>query len=129
MNETQCEWFDEDNNCALRSPPSDPIFLILVALLTLVFVTPIASLICHVLENYARKTPLGRGFDDDSTYENAMGNSAPSSPVEPFDHFAHILPPASSRRKAVPIETAVEVAQFSYNGIILLSVIRKRHDW
>ena len=71
-----------------------------------------------MLENYARKAPIGRGFDDDATYENAMGSTVPASPVEPFDHFGHILPSASSRRKAVPVETAVEVAQFSYNGII-----------
>ena len=116
VGETLCVWSKDDSSCALRSPPNDPIFLILVVLLTLVLVTPIGSLINHVLEHYARKSPSSRGFDDDITYDTAMGASPATSSVGAPDLFGRILPPASSARKGISAETSVEVAQFSYNG-------------
>jgi hypothetical protein len=52
-----CKWDKSDMTCSLAPPPSGPMFIIVVALLTIVMSIPIISLILFVLMRYASKQP------------------------------------------------------------------------
>jgi hypothetical protein len=54
---TLCNWSSSDLSCSLAPPPSDPIFTILVALLTIVMSIPIIMLLQFILDEYASKQP------------------------------------------------------------------------
>jgi hypothetical protein len=54
---TLCNWSRKTFKCTLAPPPSDPIFYILVALLTIVMSIPIIMLLQYILDEYASKKP------------------------------------------------------------------------
>ena len=99
--------------CSLTPPPSDPIFTILVALITLILVVPIVSLINYILENYARKSPMGRGFEDDFTYEVATSQQTKDD-LNSTDQFG--ISAKSTGIIGGAKATPFEIAQSSYNG-------------
>jgi hypothetical protein len=53
----QCTWNKESSQCAITEPPSDPVFIILVSLLTLVLSIPILTVMMYVLDEYGSKEP------------------------------------------------------------------------
>ena len=54
---TQCTWNKESSQCTITEPPSDPVFIILVSLLTLVLSIPILTVMIYVLDEYGSKEP------------------------------------------------------------------------
>lgn len=54
---SQCTWSAEDLSCSLTNPPSDVVFIILVALLTMLLSIPVLVFLSVVLEEFASKTP------------------------------------------------------------------------
>lgn len=114
-----CTWSQSKQFCSLTPPPSDPIFVILVALITLILVVPIVSLINYVLENYARKSPIGRGFEDDFTYEVATSQQTKDD-LYTTDQlgFAAKSPGMIGGAKVTPFE----IAQSSYNGTYVTDI-------
>lgn len=54
---SQCTWSAEDSSCSLTNPPSDVVFIILVALLTMLLSIPVLVFLSIVLEEFASKTP------------------------------------------------------------------------
>jgi hypothetical protein len=52
-----CNWSSDDQSCTLAPPPSDPIFTILVALLTIIMSIPIVMLLQYVINEFACKRP------------------------------------------------------------------------
>ena len=65
---SQCIWSKTDLNCSLRPPPVDPVFTILVALLTTIVTIPIIILLHYILNSYASNWPGSRGFVDDMNF-------------------------------------------------------------
>ena len=62
---SQCDWSDTDLTCTMRPPPSDPIFTILVSLLTVLISIPVTMGLTVVLEEFCSKYPGRRLHDDD----------------------------------------------------------------
>lgn len=91
-----CTWDKASLSCSLTPPPEDPVFIILVALITMLFVVPIATLMNHILEHYARKSPYAKEIDSDSeiTFEKAVGSSdstVDTTPVKTVNGKANTL--------------------------------------
>ena len=59
---SECMWNSTDSYCSLRPPPTDPVFTILVALLTIILSIPILILLKCVLNGYASNFPGSRGL-------------------------------------------------------------------
>ena len=68
---SQCTWSAEDLSCSLTNPPSDIVFIILVALLTMLLSIPVLVFLSIVLEEFASKTPglLPKASKSDSRKE------------------------------------------------------------
>ena len=73
-------WSHEDQVCSLRPPPSDTIFTVIVALLTLVMSIPITMLLTFVLEQYASKCP-GKAVNELTITTTMCGDEPPSDGV------------------------------------------------
>ena len=68
---SQCVWNQSLLSCSLRPPPTDPIFTILVSLLTTIITVPILILVHYVLIGYASHEPGRRWFMNETEIEEA----------------------------------------------------------
>ena len=65
-------WSEADSLCSLRPPPKDPVFIILVALLTVILSIPLFLFVNYLLNSYASNYPGSRGHDDEVVEEEEM---------------------------------------------------------
>ena len=75
---TECSWSKEDRLCSLRPPPKDPVFIILVALLTVILSIPILLVLNYLLNGYASNYPGSRSLDDEVVEEKEIASTDPS---------------------------------------------------
>ena len=66
---SQCDWNEVDLSCSMRPPPTDPIFTILVSLLTVLISIPVTMILTIVLEEYCSKCAGGRSHEEDFILE------------------------------------------------------------
>ena len=78
-----CTWNADDSTCSLAPPRSDPNFIIVVALLTVVMSIPIISLILFVLMRYASRQPKREAPDHEQSQKTI-------SDATPIDRGLHI---------------------------------------
>ena len=69
---SQCTWTKETSKCSITEPPSDPIFIILVSLFTLILSIPILTLLMYVLDEYGSKEPGMKNADELIIKENKI---------------------------------------------------------
>ena len=62
---SECNWSKNDRLCSLRPPPTDAIFIILIALLTTILSLPILLFLNYLLNGYASNYPGSRGLHDE----------------------------------------------------------------
>ena len=62
----------------MRPPPNDPVFIILVALLTTILSVPILILLNYLLNGYASNYPGSRSLDDEIGKEDEIDGTNPS---------------------------------------------------
>ena len=62
---SECNWNNSDQHCSLRPPPNDAIFIILVALLTIILSIPILLFLHYLINGYGSNWPGGRSRPDD----------------------------------------------------------------
>ena len=73
---SECKWTDK--GCSLRPPPNDPIFIILVALLTVILSIPILLFLNYLLNGYASNYPGSRSLDDEVSEKEEIDSKNPS---------------------------------------------------
>ena len=134
---SQCIWSSEELSCTLRKPPTDPFFIILVAMLTMIMTIPILFLIQFVLDNYACKTPRMAIADANKStktdtnenlqmQEQVLGNQAAhisdiASEIEQCQSdFARIIRRSSGSDDSSGVSSSIEVAHFAYAGKIII---------
>ena len=114
----------------MRPPPKDPVFIILVALLTIILSIPILLVLNYLLNGYASNYPGSRGLDDEVSEEEEMANRSPSKKSStPNATAAEILRDSTSSsafgaelKKGLPAGDSVDyrsiniTSQFSYAG-------------
>jgi hypothetical protein len=125
---TLCNWSRKTFKCTLAPPPSDPIFYILVALLTIVMSIPIIMLLQYVLDEYASKNPRKMKREINEVIPPEPSESPAASPqttsTAPQSDFGKLI-----IRGAVGENTAVsttDTALLVYTGNICLSVLSVR---
>ena len=72
---SECHWSKDDRLCSLRPPPNDPVFIILVALLTTILSIPILLLFNFLLNGYASNYPGSRRLDDEVGEEEEIDST------------------------------------------------------
>ena len=125
-----CNWSKVDRLCSLRLPPKDPVFIILVALLTTILSLPILLSLNYLLNGYASNYPGSRGLNDEVGDEEEMDSTIPSTKSSaPNTTAAEILRNSTSfsafgaeLKKGLPAGNAVDyrsiniTTQNSYAG-------------
>ena len=66
---TLCTWKKASLKCEMRNPPVDPVFTILVAIMTIILSIPMIIMLTSVLENQASRWP---GMNDTSELDNKL---------------------------------------------------------
>jgi hypothetical protein len=131
---SQCAWSKDDSLCSIANPPSDPVFTILVALLTMIMSIPVLMVLQYFLEEFASKTPGKRAYPHVNAVLHAKENH--EKPIEKSlqsiestvihrtasqSDFARIIKMSvsagSSNKKAA---TKGEVAHFAYAGELMV---------
>ena len=123
-----CKWDKQNMTCSLAPPPNDPIFIIVVALLTIVMSIPIISLILLVLMRYASKQPKKEASDREQT-QRAISDTVPSDKGLHIQRIAgeefsfanqSVFGKAISRgvtgERAEAFSSSSEMAYFAYAG-------------
>ena len=81
---SQCDWNEVDLSCSMRPPPTDPIFTILVSLLTVLISIPVTMFLTIVLEEYCSKYAGGRSHEADFMVkkdENFLDSASEGAPM------------------------------------------------
>ena len=132
---SECNWSKDDRSCTLLPPPKDPVFNILVALLTTLLSIPILLLLKYLINGYASNYPGSRRLDDEGGEEEEMSSKNPSKKSStPNTTAAEILRNSTSSaafgaelKKGLPAGNSVDyrsiniTSQFSYAG--------KKKEW
>ena len=127
---SECNWNKTLKYCSLQHPPKDPIFIILVALLTTILSIPILFLLKYLINGYASNYPGSRNLEDEVGEEEEMASKNPSKKSStPNATAAEILRNSTSfsafgaeLKKGLPAGNAVDyrsiniTSQFSYAG-------------
>ena len=127
---SECHWSKDDRLCSLRPPPNDPVFIILVALLTTILSIPILLVLKYLINGYASNYPGSRRLDDEVGEEEEISSTNPSKKNRtPNITAAEILRNSTSSlafgmqlRKGLPAGDAVDyrsiniTSQNSYAG-------------
>ena len=127
---SECSWSKEDRLCSMRPPPKDPVFIILVALLTIILSIPILLVLNYLLNGYASNYPGSRSLDDEVGEEDEMrSTNPPKKSSTPNTTSAEILRNSTSSsafgaelKKGLPAGNAVDyrsiniTSQISYAG-------------
>ena len=127
---SECNWNKTLKYCSLQHPPKDPIFIILVALLTTILSIPILFLLKYLINGYASNYPGSRNLEDEVGEEEEMASKNPSKKSStPNTTAAEILRNSTSSsafgeelRKGLPAANTVDyrsiniTSQFSYAG-------------
>jgi hypothetical protein len=79
-----CDWSGTNLSCSLAPPPSDPIFTILVALLTIVMSIPIIMLLQFVIDEYASKQPGSKSRESEVPAPTPNPSEAADVPQSDF---------------------------------------------
>ena len=130
---SQCIWDKTELSCSLRPAPSDPIFTIIVALLTAIMSIPILTMLNMALDRYANNRPGSRSFEDDlvDVGKSAEGGKNNQSHIQTssvakelrnsrFESaFADEIKRGISRGTAVDTNTASDISQIAYAGTLL----------
>ena len=125
---SECKWTDK--GCSLRPPPNDPVFTILVALLTTILSIPILFLLKYLINGYASNYPGSRSLHDEVGEEEEINSKKLSQKSNtPNTTAAEILRNSTSSsafgaelKKGLPAGNAVDyrsiniTSQFSYAG-------------
>lgn len=119
--------------CTLAPPPNDPMFIIVVALLTIVMSIPIISLILFVLMQYASKQPTKEALDREET-QKSISDTTPSDKGlhiqriagEDFSFanqssFGKAISRGVTGERAEAFSSSSEMAYFAYAGEELIS--------
>ena len=123
-------WSEVDRLCSLRPPPKDPVFIVLVALLTVILSIPLLLFVNYLLNGYASNYPGSRGLHDEVVAEEEMASKNHSQKCSaPNTTAAELLrnSTASSAfgvelKKGLPAGNAVDyrsinfISQTSYAG-------------
>ena len=75
---SECNWSKNDRLCSLRPPPTDAIFIILIALLTTILSLPILLFLNYLLNGYASNYPGSRGLHDEVGEGGERASTSPS---------------------------------------------------
>ena len=127
---SECNWNKTLKYCSLQHPPKDPIFIILVALLTTILSIPILFLLKYLINGYASNYPGSRSLHDEVGEEEEIESKNPSKKSStPKTTAAEILRNSTSSsafgeelRKGLPAGNAVDyrsiniTTQNSYAG-------------
>ena len=121
---SECNWNKTLKYCSLQHPPKDPIFIILVALLTTILSIPILFLLKYLINGYASNYPGSRNLEDEVGEEEEMASKNPSKKSStPNATAAEILRNSTSfsafgaeLKKGLPAGNAVD-----YRGINITS--------
>ena len=127
---SECNWNKTLKYCSLQHPPKDPIFIILVALLTTILSIPILFLLKYLINGYASNYPGSRSLNDKVDDEEEMTGTDPSKKSNtPNTTAVEILRNSTSSaafgaelKKGLPAGNAVDyqsiniTSQFSYAG-------------
>ena len=129
---SQCMWSKEDSLCSIANPPSDPVFTILVALLTMIMSIPVLMFLQYILEEYASKTPGCKpvshadailitknspGKNSLTVLNIAEGTSAHHTASQ--SDFAKVIKLSVGVGNGKKIASKAEVAHFAYAGELL----------
>ena len=127
---SECVWNSVDLNCSGRPPSKDPIFTILVALLTTIVSIPILVLLHYILIAYCTSWP-GSKYLQDEIYikdDQTEGNKSNTDDdkylanSEKSENNAYSSPFELEMKKALPPKnqsdhvTAGTIAQNAYAG-------------
>ena len=127
---SECKWSKDDKSCTLLPPPNDPIFTILVALLTTILSIPILFLLKYLINGYASNYPGSRSLHDEVGEEEEIDSKNPSKKSRtPNTTTAEILRNSTSSaafgaelKKGLPADNTVDyqsmniTSQISYAG-------------
>ena len=127
---SECDWNKTLKYCSLRHPPKDPIFIIVVALLTTILSIPILFLLKYLINGYASNYPGSRSIHDKVDEEEEMkGTNSSKKNNTPNITSAEILRNSTSSsafgaelKKGLPAGNTVDyqsiniTSQFSYAG-------------
>jgi hypothetical protein len=125
---SRCQWTADTSSCDLRPPPVDPIFTILVALLTLIISNVPIGIIQYVLLQYCSKSPGERteqfieGMQKKSTVSLDPGAAATTAeglsndtPAPPRTEFGDVIRRRVSEGSGGFI-SASDQAQYAFAG-------------
>ena len=62
---SQCIWNKTDLSCSMTPAPNDPVFTVIVALLSAIMSIPVLIMLKTTLDRYGCNWPGSRGFEDD----------------------------------------------------------------
>ena len=121
--------YDSNDGCSLRPPPTEPVFIILVALLTAIISIPIIAFLQWLITGYARAWPGGRAGGDKFENEERESreiskrkkslNSAPDAMLRNSTFtsaFGRELKKGLRTSSALDYHSAGIVAQMAYAG-------------
>ena len=117
--ETQCTWTKEDSSCTLTPPPSDAVFTVIVALLTLILAIPITVALTLTLETYANKWP-GKALNEDHVTsmisENKRNDNTETPDTVEQQYFGEVVKKGIATDATKESCLAKESVRFAYNG-------------
>ena len=125
-------WSKEDALCSIANPPSDPVFTILVALLTMIMSIPVLMFLRYILEEYASKTPGRKPVSHADAIliaKNSPGKISQTGLIVAENTTSHHTTSQSDFAKVIKLSVGVgngkkfaskaEVAHFAYAGELL----------
>ena len=125
-------WSKEDALCSIANPPSDPVFTILVALLTMIMSIPVLMFLQYILEEYASKTPGRKPVSHADAIliaKNCPGKILQTGLVVAENNMSHHTASQSDFARVIKLSVGVgngkkfaskaEVAHFAYAGELL----------
>lgn len=118
---TQCTWTKADSSCTLTPPPSDPVFTVIVALLTLILAIPITVALTLTLETYANKWP-GKAMNEDHVTdvisENKKNDKTETADTVEQQYFGEVVKKGIAMDATKESSIAKETVRFAYNGTL-----------
>ena len=119
--ETQCTWTKEDSSCTLTPPPSDAVFTVIVALLTLILAIPITVALTLTLETYASTWP-GKALNEDHVTtmisENKRNDKTEIADTVEQQYFGEVVKKGIITDASKEYSIAKETVRFAYNGTL-----------
>ena len=116
---SQCTWSKEDLSCSLTNPPSDPVFTILVALLTMILSIPVLVFLSVVLEEFASKTPgliYNRASKNESRKEKGNIEEETAKLRIHQSDFARVIRKTVEERDGQKSSSKSDTAHYAYAG-------------